>query len=587
MNWNLNYLYPSLEAWEEGYKKTLKIIDKLAEYKGKLGEFESFREYFKLQEDFSNIGLRTYQYASLLSDLDKKNSENSARLQKMQIAFSKLHQNTSFEEPELIKLGKEKVLGFLDKDKELEQLRFAMVKLFRRQEHILDEKSEALMANFSPLLSSGRNLYSALSVADIEPSDVMLDNGDIVTVTNSNYRSYIMKSDSENERKDVFESVFSYYDTHKNTYANIYKTVLEIDYALMKSRGYDSCVESYLFNNAIPTSVYTSLVNVARSNTKNLKRYYDLRKKHLGLSKTHTYDRFLQLAKDDKEYSFADAKELFFNSIKEFPQDFQDKAKEVLKDGFVDVEEKPGKRTGAYSSSMPNLHPYILLNYSKTLNDVFTVSHEAGHSMHSMYAAEAQPTALQNYTIFVAEVASTFNEHNLLDYIIKESNASKNEKIALLQSAIDDITGTFYRQTLFAAYELEAHKLVENNQPITADTLSKIMIDLYQEFYGLDIKEEEVKEYVWAYIPHFFYTPFYVYQYATSFATSLKIYENVKNKKDGAFEKYINLLKSGGSDFPVEQLKAAGVDLTKEDSFKAVVNRLDELLNELEEVLNS
>ncbi|MGM0496108.1 MAG: M3 family metallopeptidase, partial [Bacillota bacterium] len=229
----------------------------------------------------------------------------------------------------------------------------------------------------------------------------------------------------------------------------------------------------------------------------------------------------------------------------------------------------------------------ILLNYDKTLADVFTVAHESGHSMHSMYASETQPTSLQNYTIFVAEVASTFNEHNLLDYIIKESKASKNEKIALLQRAIDDIMGTFYRQTLFAIYELETHKLVENNQPITVDNLSQIMIDLYKEFYDIDIKEEKVKEFVWAYIPHLFYTPFYVYQYATSFAASLKIYENVKNELPNAFDNYINLLKSGGSDYPVKQVLNAGVDLTKEEAFKAVVTRLEELVDELEVVLNS
>jgi oligoendopeptidase F len=204
-----------------------------------------------------------------------------------------------------------------------------------------------------------------------------------------------------------------------------------------------------------------------------------------------------------------------------------------------------------------------------------------------MYAAEAQPSSLQNYTIFVAEVASTFNEHNLLDYIINKSEATKKEKIALLQRAIDDILGTFYRQTLFAIYELESHKLVEENQPITADNLSQIMIDLYQEFYGLDITKEGVKQYVWAYIPHLFYTPFYVYQYATSFAASLKLYEDVKNSKPGSFDNYINLLKSGGSDYPVKQLQDAGVDLTTEDAFKAVVNRLNELVNELEVVIKS
>ncbi|MDA3932137.1 MAG: oligoendopeptidase F [Tenericutes bacterium] len=587
MKWDLTYLFKDLNEFDNAYKKTMEIIDMLATYKGKLGDEEKFKEYFTLQKEIESTGLKTYQYASLLSDLNKKESENAARLQKVQLAFAKLQQAVSFEEPELISLGKEKVMSFIENNKSLNEYKFAMEKLFRRQEHILDDQSEALLANYSQLSSAGRSLYSSLTVADIEGTDVMLDNEEIITITNSNYRAFIQKSDTAEDRKNIFEAVFDYYSDHKNTYANIYKTVLDADYARMKTRKYKSSLESYLFNNNIPTDVYMTLTKVARENTKAVKKYLKLRKEYLGLETHHTYDRFLELAKSDKEYEYEEAQELFFKSIKDFPKDFQDKAKEVLRDGFVDVLEQPGKRTGAYSSSMPNLHPFILLNYDKTLSNVFTVAHEAGHSMHSMYAAETQPTSLQNYTIFVAEVASTFNEHNLLDYIMKESKASKNEKIALLQRSIDDIMGTFYRQTLFALYELEAHKLVENNEPITADKLSQIMIDLYKEFYDIDITEENVKEFVWAYIPHLFYTPFYVYQYATSFAASLKIYENVKNKKENAFENYLNLLKSGGSDYPVKQVLNAGVDLTKEDSFKAVVNRLEELVDELEVVLKS
>ena len=587
MKWDLTYLFKSLEDFEKGYQETEKIIEKLATYKGKLNDFSNFKEFFLLQKDFEKQGLRTYQYASLLSDLNKKNTENSARLQRVQLGFVRLQQALAFEEPELISIGKEKVMSFINQDKALEEFRFPMEKLFKRQEHILDDKSESLLANFSQVQSAGRNLYSSLSVADIEGQDVMLDSNEIVTITNSNYRAFIQKSNSAEERKDIFEAVFSYYETHKNTYASIYKAVLDADLARVKARNYNSSLESYLFDNNIPTSVYLSLTKVARENTEYVKKYIALRKEFLGLEEYHTYDRFLDLAKSDKEYEYEEARNLFFNSIKHLPEHFQEKAKDVLKDGFVDVFEQPGKRTGAYSSSMPNLHPFILLNYSKTLGDVFTVAHEAGHSIHSMYAAETQPSTLQNYTIFVAEVASTFNEHNLLDYIINESKATKNEKIALLQRAIDDILATFYRQTLFAIYELEAHKLVETAQPITSDNLSKIMIDLYQEFYGMDITKEGVKQYVWAYIPHLFYTPFYVYQYATSFAASLKLYEEVKNNTPGAFDNYINLLKSGGSEYPVDQLKKAGVDLTKEDAFKAVVNRLAELVNELEIVLKS
>jgi oligoendopeptidase F len=581
MKWNLSYLFPTQTEFELAYKESIDIIEKLGTFKGKLGEETAFVDYFSLQIKLNKFGLRVYQFASLKSDLNKKDLENQKQLQKVQIAFARLAENCSFEEPELLAIGKEKVLAFVDRHPAIAEFRFNFEKLFRRQEHVLDDRSEELLANFVRLTQAGRDLYGSLTVADIENGDVMLDSGEIVTITNSNYRSYIAKSTSPKERKDIFESVYSFYDVHKNTYANIYKTVLEADNALRKVRKYSTCLEAKLFNDAIPVEVYKNLAAVARETTAPIKRYNDLRKKALGLETYHTYDRFLDLVKTDREYEYDEAKTLFFKSIEKFPEDFQAKAREVLRDGFVDLYEAEGKRTGAYSSSMPDLHPFILLNYAKTLNDVFTVAHEAGHSIHSMYAAESQPATLQDYTIFVAEVASTFNEHNLLDFFIQESKASKNEKISLLQRAIDDIIATFYRQTLFAVYELEAHRLIEANEPITADVLSKIMIDLYAEFYGIDISQENLKPFVWVYIPHLFYTPFYVYQYATSFAASLKIYEDVKSGKPGAFERYVGLLRSGGSEYPVDQLRKAGVDLTTRDAFTAVSNRLSELVERL------
>lgn len=586
MNWDLSYLFPTVEAWEKAFQELQALIQKLPAHKGHLNEEGHFKEYYLTQKAITKLGYRVYQYSSLKSDLNKKDQANAARLQKVQIAFATMQELVSFEEPELISLGKERVMAMVDKHPELEEMRFGFAKLFRRQEHVLDNQSEALLANFSRLANAGSELYSNLTVADVQNNDVMMDDGKLVTITNSNYRSFLAKSKSARERKDIFEAVFSYYDVHKTTYAGIYRSVLESDLAYMKARKYPSCVEAALFNNAIPVEVYRSLTEVARENTQAIKKYIGLRKKFLKLDEYHTYDRFLPLVKSNKEYDFEEAKKLFFASIRNFPADFQEKAREVLKEGFVDVLEADGKRTGAYSSSVADTHPFILLNYSKTLDDVFTVAHEAGHSMHSLYAMENQPTMLQDYTIFVAEVASTFNEHNLLDYFIRESKASRNEKIALLQRTIDDILATFFRQTLFAIYELESHKLIENDQPITADSLSAIMIGLYKEFYDLDITKEEVKQYVWAYIPHLFYTPFYVYQYATSFATSLKLYENVKDGIPGAFDRYLGLLKSGGSEFPVEQIKKAGVDLTQKDAFLAVAHRLSELVDQLETEIN-
>ncbi len=584
MKWELEKLYPTIKSWDNDYEKLKKMIEELGHYQGKLEHYESFVSYYELQKRLAVKTLKVYQYAALLSDLDKKNTDNAARVQKMSYLLSKLNQVTAFESPELLSIGKKVIDGFVAKNDTLKEYTFSLKKLFRNQEHVLDKKSESLLANFSQLSGQGSEVYSALSVADKIDKEVTLSNGEKVVITSGNYRSLLADLESPKDRKLVFETIFNQYKDHKNAYAQIYNTILQKDIAKMKSRNYKSSLESYLFTNNIPLDVYHNLVEVAKNNTAPIKRYYKLRKDYLKLEKHHTYDRFISLAESTTKFTFEEGKKLFFESIKELSQDFQDKAHSALETGYVDVYEHEGKQTGAYSFGVYNEHPFILLNFDETLNSVFTLAHEAGHSMHSLYSVEAQPVATQDYTIFVAEIASTFNEHNLLDYFIKNAKSTKEDKITLLQQSIDDILGTFYRQTLFAAYELKAHEIAEKGDPITYETLSKIMVDLYKEFYDIDITEENGKEFVWAYIPHLFYTPFYVYQYSTSFAASLKLYEMVKeNPQD--IEKHISLLKSGGNDFPVQQVKKAGVDLTTKEPFMAVVNRLNTLINELEVAL--
>lgn len=584
MKWDLTYLFKTEEEYEKAYEKLKPYVEKAASFMGKLNDEEKFVEYYLLKKEINEKLEKVYQYGSLKSDLNKKNVENASKVSRMMILFQQLGQTTSFESPEVLSLGKDTVMAFIDKHSELEEFRFEFEKLFRSAEHILEAKSEKLMSYFNPV-SVGDELYSALAVADGKNTTVKLKNKEVVTVTQGNWRSLITKVDNAADRKKVFEALYKTYDEHKNTYGTIYNSVLQSDKAYAKARNYDSILESFLFKNNIPTSVYKNLVNVASHQNKSLKKYFKLRKQYLGLKRHYTYDRFLELAHSNKEYTYEEAKKIFFEAIKKFPEDFQEYAREALKDGFVDVYEQEGKRTGAYSSGVTNSHPYILLNYSNTLDDVFTVAHEAGHSIHSMYAAANQPAMLQHYTIFVAEIASTFNEHALLDYFMSSSETTKEEKIMLLQKAIDEIIATFYRQTLFADYELRAHELVEKNQPINYEVLSQIMIDLYKQYYGFDLTKEQYKEFVWAYIPHLFYTPFYVYQYATSFAASFKLYKDVQEGVPGAFEKYTNLLKSGGSKYPVEQAKDAGVDFTKKETFMAVVERMDMLVSELEKLL--
>ncbi len=584
MKWELKNLYPTLQSWNNDYKKLETMIDYMGSFQGKLSEFESFLSYYKTQKELAVLALRVYQYAALLSDLNKKDTDNAARVQKMAYLMSKLNQVTAFESPELLAIGKETINSFIEKDDTLKEYRFSLEKLFRNQEHVLDKKSESLLANYLQLSGQGSEIYSALSVADKVDKEVTLSNGDKVVITSGNYRSYLADLEDPEDRKLVFETIFAQYKDHKNAYAQIYNTILQKDIAIMKNRKYESSLESYLFTNNIPLEVYHNLVDVAKSNTRAIKRYYKMRKEYLGLEKHHTYDRFISLSEATSKFTFTEAKELFFKSIQHLSPEFQEKAHTALEDGYVDVYEQDGKQTGAYSWGALNEHPFILLNYDDTLNNVFTLAHEAGHSMHSLFSSESQPVATQNYTIFVAEVASTFNEHNLLDYFIKNAKATKEDKIQLLQQSIDDILGTFYRQTLFASYELKAHELAEKGEPITYETLADIMVDLYKEFYDIDITEENGKEYIWAYIPHLFYAPFYVYQYATSFAASLKLYEMVKEDKEN-INNHIALLKSGGNDFPVNQIKKAGVDLTTKDTFMAVVKRLNELLDKLEVAL--
>ena len=585
MKWNLTYLFENEEAFNKAFEELPPYIAKLASYKGTLSEEKNFVDFLLLSDEVETKLLRIFQYTHLKSDLNKKDVAAASALQKVYFFLNSLMQATSFESPEILSVGRKKVMEFIDNNESISSHKFSMEKLFRMNKHVLSAAKEQLLSYFSASNAAANNLYDNLSTADNKDSKVRLSNGKTVTVTQGNWRSLITDVDNKYDRRKVFRAIFDKYEANKNTYANIYQLSYQMDLASVKARKYNSILESHLFRNNIPTSVYTNLVDVASNNNASLKKYIKLRAKHLNLTTLYTYDRFLQLAHSDKKYSYDEAKELFFTSINNTPADFKEKAREVLRDGFVDVYESEGKRTGAYSSSQADLHPFILLNYSDTLDDVFTVAHEAGHSIHTLYAQEAQPSNLQGYTIFVAEIASTFNEHMLLDYLMRSTTLSKDEKIMLLQKQIDEIMSTFYSQTLFDHYELEVSKLIENNTPINHEVLSNIMIKLYKQYYGLDIRKEKVKQYVWAYIPHLFHTPFYVYQYATSFAASFALYENVKQGKEGAFEKYTNLLKSGGSKYPIIQTKEAGIDLTNKETFMAVVHRMDELVAQLEKVL--
>ena len=584
MKWDLTKIYETKALYEADLNFVRESITKYSTYQNKLNNEQILLEFVKFSDVVEMKLSKLFTYAHMNFDLNQKNVE---ALQDYQIVYSvymELIQVSSFVNSELISIGKEMLDNYIANNAELKNYSFMIEKLFNNQAHILSTDKELLLSYFNAPTSVFNDMYDKLAVSDNSSTMVTLSDGNEVEISEANFRGYLASCQNPEDRKKVFEAVYKFYESHKNVFASIYRGVIESNIANMKSRNYESILHSFLEHNNIPVDVFLTLVDTCKTNTEPVKRYYELRKKYLKIDELHTYDRFLELSSYTKKYSFEEGKELFFKAIECMDPNFKEKTHKVLEEGRVDVEIAPGKRTGAYSTGTYEEGPFILLNYNNTLDDVFTLAHEAGHSIHTSYSNESQPFTTANYTIFVAEVASTFNEQLLLDYLL-ETSTDRDLKIVVLQNAIDGLIATFYRQTLFADYEYQAHDLGVKGLPITHESLSNIMTDLYNQYYGIDLNTEPLKKYVWCYIPHLFHTPFYVYQYATSFASSLAIYEMIKNKEENAFENYLKLLKAGGSTYPVDIIKAAGVDLTNKDSFMAVVNRVKYLVDELEKLL--
>ena len=585
--WNLTHIYKTQEDFEKDLDYAKKVIlPGITELEGKLKNEEDLVKYFDLERKANEVLNHLGRFASRRSDLDKKDVKNLSDLAKIDNLFNDFGSADSYSTPEILSLGKEHREKFFLNHPEYKDFDFQVEKIFRGEKFTLPAIEERLLSYYAPLEGSGSSLYSQLSVGDYTPKKITLSSGKEVEVNRSNWTSLEGSLENPEDRKKVFLSLYSWYNEHKNTYGEIYNSVVQSELSERKARGYSSILQEHLYHNKIDESVFHNLVEAANENAEPLHKYYEIRRKYFGLDHHRSYDRFLSLAKSEKKYTYEEAKEIFFDSIKDYPEDYQKKAQDVLAEGYVDVYPRSGKRTGGYSSGSANVHPYILLNFNGDLEDVFTLAHEAGHSVHTLYSEEAQPLVKQDYTIFVAEIASTFNEHNLLDYFRKSKSLSKNDKIALLQKSIDQIVSTFYRQTLFAQYEYEISQKAERGEPINYQVLSDERTKLYKAYYGIDITEEELKPLVWAYIPHLFYTPFYVYQYATSFTASMLIYKNFRSGTKDAFDNYLKMLKSGGSRYPIDEVKLAGVDLTKKEAFSAVTGRRKELVEELDKLLN-
>ena len=582
--WNLGDIYENYEEWNEDLAKMEKIQEELVGYKGKFDKEDKLLEFLKKQEESEKIAYKLYRYPQFARDLDSSDKEATENMQKIQFLFAKMGTELSWVNPELIE-NRENIEKWIQK-KEFSDYRFGLENLFRLQSHVLDEDKSKLLSYYSSYFSAPRSIYSEITVTDVDWPLIKLNNGKEIQATAANYSKVVSTNRNQEDRKLIFENYYGVFEKRKNTIAAIYNSILQKNVASSKAYNYKSFLASALEDNNIPEDIYLNLINTAKENTAPLKRYIKLRKEILGLSEYHNYDGSINLVKFDKEYEYDDAKKIVLNSIEPLGKDYTKKMENAISQGWLDVFETQGKRSGAYSAGVYGVHPYMLLNYNKTLDSVFTLAHELGHTLHTLYSQENQPFSTSDYTIFVAEVASTFNERLLLDYML-EKTQDPTEKIALLEQEIRNVTGTFYFQALLADYEYQAHKLAETGQPITADVLSKITEDLFYTYYGDEIEKDELLSIFWSRVPHFFNSPFYVYQYATCFASSAILYDKViktedENARKEALKRYIELLSSGGNDFPMNQLKKAGVDLSKKSTIEAVSKQLDGLLDKLE-----
>ena len=582
--WNLNDIYENYDMWESDLEKFEKLTKEVPKYKGQIkNNSEKFVELELLMEKIARLLDRLYLYPYMLKDLDSTDEITSIKMQEIEMIYTKFGTETAWIAPEMLEIPEETMNEWIKKHPELEERRFGLSEMYRLRKHVLSEDKEQLLSHFSQFMGSSSDIYGELSISDMKWNNVKLSTGEELAVSNGVYSKILATNRNQEDRKLAFEALYKSYENSKNTFAAIYRAIIQQNVASCNARSYESCLDRALENKNIPKEVYFSLVNSAQENTAPLRRYIELRKKALKLKEYHYYDNSINIVDYNKVFKYDDAKEIVLNSVKPLGEDYQAKMKRAISEGWLDVFETKNKRSGAYSINIYDVHPYMLLNYQETMDAVFTLAHELGHTLHSMHSSEAQPYSTADYTIFVAEVASTFNERLLLDYMLENSDDSL-EKIALLEQALGNIVGTYYIQTLFASYEYEAHKMIEEYKAVTPDILSDIMYNLFKKYFEESITIDELQKIIWSRIPHFFRSPFYVYQYATSFASSAKLYENLKTNPESR-EKYLTLLKSGGNNHPMEQLKLAGVDLTKKESFDSVAKEFDRLLDVLEEEL--
>jgi len=589
--WDLSSIFPTWQAWDDAFVSLESLIAAFAARRGSLASGpDTLLGAFQAMDELGQLAYSVWYYPSLAHDEDQRDNEIGARRQRVQILMARWQQATSWFNPELLALPLERVREWMAGSAELAVYRFAIENLYRLQEHVLDDKGEQLMSLVSRFDSAPSDAYEALSTADAKFPAITLSDGRRVTVSYGEFRSILATARQQADREAAFKAYLGTFETARNTYASLYNSVCQRDWFVAQARGYATTLDAALHVHNIPPSVVENLIAVTRAHASSLERYHRLRRRALGLDRYCVFDTQVPIVDAQRAYGYDEARVWVEASVAPLGDAYRERVGRSFRSRSIDVYENDGKRSGAYSAPVYGVHPYMLLNHNDTLDAVFTLAHEMGHNMHTVLAHAHQPFVYSDYTIFVAEVPSTLNEALLLDYLLAESRDAR-ERVVLLEHAIENIAGTFFSQVLYAEYELRAHRLAESDQPITAEILSGLYAELLQDYYGAAFDEEPLARLTWARVPHFYQSPYYVYQYATCFASAARLADEMLGGDSGdrarAVDRYLNLLKSGGSDHPMEQLRRAGVDLGEPDTVQAVIQRFDSLVTRLERELAS
>ncbi len=545
--WDLSSIFASWEAWEAAFNELDRGIEAYKVYEGTLAHGpEQLLRALRDRDALGQLSYKVWYYPSLQYDEDQRNNTVNARRQRVQLLIAKWQQASSWFHPELLKLPLATVREWLTSAPGLAEYRFAIEEVFRLQAHVLNEQGEKLLSLSDRVGSVPRDAYAALSTADARFPTITLSTGETTQVSYGQYRKLLATCRAQADRRLAYEALYDTYINTLNTYATIYNGVMHGDWFEARARGYKTTLDAALFGNNIPTTVVENLIGETKQSVQAFRRYHRLRKRVLGLSDYYVFDAFIPLVDHDVKYAYDDVLEWIVEAVAPLGKEYQARVRRAFAERWIDVYENQGKRSGAYSAPVYGANPYMLMNYNDTLDAVFTLAHELGHSMHTMLSHETQPFVYSGYTIFVAEVPSTLNEALLLDYMLVRAR-TREERVILLQHAIDGIIGTFYNQVLFADFELEAHRLVEKDQPITSEVLSGIYGKLLEEYWGDALSPDPRAQHTWARIPHFFQSPYYVYQYATCFASTAKLMEEMGGKdpfaRDRVVKRYLDLLK--------------------------------------------